>query len=87
MKGSECNKARRNYHLTILAGIVGLALVITLVFFRNYEDFGEFMLSFVWALVLCATLWLGNSYIYGLSLIHISEPTRLRRKSRMPSSA
>ena len=23
----------------------------------------------------------------GLSLIHISEPTRLRRKSRMPSSA
>ena len=24
---------------------------------------------------------------YNLSLIHISEPTRLRRKSRMPSSA
>ena len=25
--------------------------------------------------------------LYNLSLIHISEPTRLRRKSRMPSSA
>ena len=25
--------------------------------------------------------------MYGLSLIHISEPTRQRRKSRMPSSA
>ena len=25
--------------------------------------------------------------IISLSLIHISEPTRLRRKSRMPSSA
>ena len=66
MRGSECNNARRNYHLILLAGIVGLALVITLIFFRNYDDFGEFMLSFVWALVLCATLWLGNSYIYGL---------------------
>ena len=25
--------------------------------------------------------------LWALSLIHISEPTRLRRKSRMPSSA
>ena len=25
--------------------------------------------------------------VYGLSLIHISEPTRLLRRSRMPSSA
>lgn len=66
MKGSECKNARRTYHLKILAGIVGLALLITLVFYRNYDDFGEFMLSFVWALTLSATLWLGNSYIYGL---------------------
>jgi len=66
MKGTKCKNARRSYHLTVLAGITGLALLITLVFFRNYDDFGEFMLSFVWALVLCATLWLGNSYIYAL---------------------
>ena len=30
---------------------------------------------------------MGMSPIIILSLIHISEPTRLRRKSRMPSSA
>lgn len=66
MKASKSKNVRRTYHLTVLAGITGLALLITLVFFKNYEDFGEFMLSFVWALVLCATLWLGNSYIYGL---------------------
>ena len=29
----------------------------------------------------------GREMIQQLSLIHISEPTRLRRKSRMPSSA
>ena len=29
----------------------------------------------------------GTYTVVGLSLIHISEPTRLRRKSRMPSSA
>ena len=29
----------------------------------------------------------GTGHVIQLSLIHISEPTRLRRKSRMPSSA
>ena len=29
----------------------------------------------------------GTEEYLNLSLIHISEPTRLRRKSRMPSSA
>ena len=32
------------------------------------------------------TRWLAAGAVW-LSLIHISEPTRLRRKSRMPSSA
>ena len=31
--------------------------------------------------------YLNNTIIIGLSLIHISEPTRLQRSSRMPSSA
>lgn len=66
MKDSKCKNSRSSYRLGILAGIVVLALLVTLVFFRNYDDFGEFMLSYVWALVICATLWLGNSYIYGL---------------------
>lgn len=66
MKDPNCKTGRRSYQLRILAGILGLALLITLFFFRNYEDFGEFMLSFVWGLALCATLWLGNSFIYGL---------------------
>ena len=29
----------------------------------------------------------GNGPVYELSLIHISEPTRLKTRSRMPSSA
>ena len=66
MKDANLKSGHRTYHLVVLAGILGLALLITLIFFRNYEDFGEFMLSFVWALVLCATLWLGNSFIYSL---------------------
>ncbi|MEA3460232.1 MAG: histidine kinase [Bacteroidota bacterium] len=66
MNDSNCKNSRWSYHLIILAGILGLALLITLVFFRNYEDFGEFMLSYAWAVVICATQWLGNSYIYGL---------------------
>ena len=28
-----------------------------------------------------------EKFVYGLSLIHISEPTRQRQPSRMPSSA
>ena len=55
------------YHLRILAGILGLALLITLLFFHNYDKgFWEFIVSYSWALVICATQWLGNSYIYGL---------------------
>jgi len=55
------------YHLRILAGILGLALLITLLYFHNYDEgFWEFIVNYSWAVVICATQWLGNSYIYGL---------------------
>lgn len=67
MKGSRINNSRTTYHLIILAGILGLALLITLLFFKSYDEgFREFILSYAWSVAICATLWLGNSYIYGL---------------------
>ena len=50
----------------IIAGILALAMLITLLFFDDYNGFGKFMVSYAWAVVICATQWLGNSYIYGL---------------------
>jgi sensor histidine kinase YesM len=67
MKGPGIKNKSKTNHLVILGGIPGLALLITLLFFENYNDgFKEFILSYVWSLAICATLWLGNSYIYGL---------------------
>ena len=55
------------HYFWTLAGILALSLVATLVFFNaRFESIGDFMLIFGWSVVLCATLWLGNSYIYGL---------------------
>jgi len=66
MKGSPIKKKIPG-KLGTLAGILGLALLITLLFFRNYDQgFREFILSYAWSLVICATQWLGNSYIFGL---------------------
>jgi two-component system LytT family sensor kinase len=54
-------------YLGTLAGILGLTLLITLLFFEGHDQgIKEFVLSFVWSLIICATQWLGNSYIYGL---------------------
>jgi len=55
------------HHLRNLAGILGLALLTTLLFFNeNYEGFKDFLVIYIWGVVIVATQWLGNSYIYGL---------------------
>jgi len=67
MKGSPGKNKRTRNILGMLGGILGLALLITLLFFSNYgEGPREFVLSYAWAVVICATQWLGNSYIFGL---------------------
>jgi len=67
MKGSSTNRHPvRRFTLT-LAGMLLLSLIITLVYFDAYgEGFGAFMTGFAWAMAICVTQWLGNSYIYGL---------------------
>jgi hypothetical protein len=56
-----------NYHLVEFTGILALALLITFLFFENYgEGIREFALSYTWAVVICATQWIGNSRIYRL---------------------
>lgn len=52
--------------LVNLAGILLLALIVTLVFFNRYEGLKQFLISYGWALAISATQWLGNAYIYGL---------------------
>jgi sensor histidine kinase YesM len=53
------------YHISELVGIIGLALLITIIFFHNYDQgIREFLLSYTWAVAICATQWLGNSRIY-----------------------
>ena len=50
-----------------LAGMLLLSLIVTLVYFDSYgEGFGVFMTGFAWAMAICMTQWLGNSYIYNL---------------------
>jgi sensor histidine kinase YesM len=67
MKSPAKKHSSKTDHLVILGGTLGLALLITLLFFENYDDgFKEFILSYIWSLAICATLWLGNSYIYRL---------------------
>ena len=67
MKGPGIKQSSKTNHLIILGGILGLAFLITVVFFRNWDaGFKEFILSYLWSLAICATQWIGNSYIYGL---------------------
>jgi len=54
-------------HLRTLAGIMGLALLSTLLFFNeSHEGVKDFLVIYVWGLVVVATQWLGHSFIYGL---------------------
>jgi len=67
MKDSTDKKRPRGNHLVVLGGILLLALLITLFFFQGFdESFKNFIISYAWSVVICASQWLGNSYIYGL---------------------
>jgi len=58
---------KRRQALITLIGMIVLALVITLLFFDNYQDgLKDFMIAFGWSLTICMTQWLGNSYLNGL---------------------
>ncbi len=67
MKESSIKSNRFGPHLGVLAGILALSLLITFVFFDTYEKgFKGYIVSYSWMVVICATQWLGNSYIYRL---------------------
>lgn len=67
IKNPSNGSSRMGIHLKTLAGIMGLALLTTLLFFNeNYEGFKDFLVIYIWGLVVVATQWLGNSFIYGL---------------------
>ena len=67
MKGSSIKRRRKTDYLIIPAGILGLAFLITVLFFQNWDaGFRDLLLSYTWSVVICATQWLGNSYIYRL---------------------
>jgi hypothetical protein len=64
IRNKSCNYA---YYFVEIVGILVLSLLITILFFHNYgEGFREFLLSFAWAVAICATQWIGNSRIYSL---------------------
>jgi sensor histidine kinase YesM len=61
------NKYSARVFLITLAAMLLLALLITFLVFDSYgEGFRIFMISYGWAVAICVTQWLGNSYIYGL---------------------
>jgi len=67
LKGSFIKKISSRRFLLTLAGILGLALIINLIFFKDYKQgFIGFFVSYLWSLAICAILWLGNSYIFSL---------------------
>lgn len=67
IKVTSKNSYRSKRLILTLAGMLLLSLIVTLLFFDSYgEGFGVFMTGFAWAMVICMTQWLGNSYIYGL---------------------
>ncbi len=66
MRGFCFNNPVRRFLLN-LAGMLVLALLITLLFFDGYDEgFREFAISYGWAVAICVTQWAGHSYIYGL---------------------
>ena len=67
LKVSSEKKRPLGNPLGVLGGILLLALLITLLFFHSFdESFKNFMISYAWSVAICASQWLGNSYIYGL---------------------
>lgn len=56
----------REFLITLVAMLL-LALLITFLVFDSYgEGLRIFMISYAWAIAICVSQWLGNSYIYGL---------------------
>ncbi len=60
------NQKRRQFMLTFVAMLVLALLITVLVFDSKGEGFKIFMISYAWAVAICVTQWVGNSYIYGL---------------------
>ena len=71
-------------------GVIGVAAVANLISNKEVQTVFDVMdhVDYLVKLVGIDHVSIGTDAMFGdLSLIHISEPTRQRRKSRMPSSA
>jgi len=67
MKVFSVNNYPARQLLFTLFAMLLLALVITVLVFDSYgEGFRVFIISYGWAVAICVTQWLGNSYLYGL---------------------
>ncbi len=83
MKNANYNKNqnRRQFWLTLVAILV-LALLITLLIFDSKgEGIKIFMTSYAWAVAICVTQWMGNSYIYGLLDKRYSWQNHLKKRA------
>ena len=83
MKNANYNKkqSRRQFWLTLVAMLV-LALLITLLIFDSKgEGIKIFMTSYAWAVAICVTQWMGNSYIYGLLDKRYSWQDHLKKRA------
>lgn len=83
MKNANYNKKqnRRPFWLTLVAILV-LALLITLLIFDSKgEGIKIFMISYAWAVAICVTQWMGNSYIYGLLEKRYSWQDHLKKRA------
>jgi sensor histidine kinase YesM len=67
MKDFSVHRYPARRFLITLGAMLLLALLITFLFFDSYgEGTRVFMITYGWAVAICVTQWLGNSYIYGL---------------------
>jgi two-component system LytT family sensor kinase len=83
MRNANYNKKqkRRQFWLTLVAMLV-LALLITLLIFDSKgEGIKIFMTSYAWAVAICVTQWMGNSYIYGLLDKRYSWQDHLKKRA------
>ena len=93
----DLDKRRGPLNTTQLAALQGMGLINTSRFtWYQSRSFSAWSIAALLTIVLIypASIWWKSraepepdTTVQILSLIHISEPTRLRRKSRMPSSA
>jgi sensor histidine kinase YesM len=65
-----------------LVAMLVLALLITLLIFDSKgEGIKIFMTSYAWAVAICVTQWMGNSYIYGLLDKRYSWQDHLKKRA------